>query len=695
MAFHQPARQLQQQRNRLLSSDGSSAVFSPQPPGLGESQTWVLFTPGTDAGTTASYLSDSLHDDHQQVTPGRSQVSDLGSFDTAARSDLNSQNHNSALPSDFLEESVAEEEDEEEEDPEFDSLDSHLADFRTPLGQSPQNSYAMPVFPSHDGMGSFQFKPPGMSSDIQDRLYQFELLNPNRIQRRNDALGQIHMQYGGQEVEDNERNRRIEAWRLEQSKLLLERIRKETRRRQSQNSLRTVSSTTSVGDKAASVLGQLEQDDTASLASDDWHDHDDEYKAQSASTETLKKEATNEEPSEGIIGRTREAICNLIGVDDRLLAILLGEALPDEEELSTTPTASTTINVDSQVKTSEDSTWQLRMLNRIAKELGMLIHQLSTSPHPGAFSTYTRVQQMPLPYAGLPVIPETSAVTNNDSSSKDSLRTGSNVVLNMSQFQPTITQPVTTPTDSEQGQASAAIPAPSELTSSKLSTSTGPAPSDVTSTTGGALPTTASSLPQQQQQQQQQFTFTQDEWEQELDIGLIFRYLRSRFSPSSRSPSPTSFSGPTLTPPSSSIFATASTADLAAKAARVRQHHPLMSHHRRPHHAPATRSFKVSTPSGPSNIASPTNAAAAAAAAVVSVMRQRAGSCASQSTQRSATRTTGRGSVKRRNSGASTATGRVSHGSRHYWDLPKGPGSVKGGSVVAGAGGGMGSWGEV
>ena len=81
-------------------------------------------------------------------------------------------------------------------------------------------------------------------------------------------------------------------------------------------------------------------------------------------------------------------------------------------------------------------------------------------------------------------------------------------------------------------------------------------------------------------------------------------------------------------------------------------------------------------------------------------MRQRAGSCASQSTQRSAaanrTAAAGRGSVKRRNSGASTATGRVSHGSRHYWDFPKGPGgSVKGGSVVAGAGGGMGSWGEV
>ncbi|KAK1778931.1 hypothetical protein QBC45DRAFT_148303 [Copromyces sp. CBS 386.78] len=683
MAFHQPTRQLPQQRNRVLSSDGSSAVFSPQPAGLGESQTWVLFTPGTDAGTTASYLSDSIHDG-QQVTPGRSRVSDLGSCDTAARSDFNSQNDNSVVPSDLLEESIAEEEEEEEEeDPEFDSLDSHLPDFRTPLGQSPQNGHAMPVFPSHDGMGSFHFKPLGMSSDIQERLYQFERLNPNRIQRRNEALEQIHMEYGGQEVEDNERNRRIEAWRLEQSKLLLERIRKETRRRQSQTSLRTVHS----ADKAASVLDQLEQDDAASLASDDWHDHDDEYKAQSASTETLK-EAVNKESSEGIIGRTREAVCNLIGVDDRLLAILLGEALPDEEELSTTPTASTTMKVDSQVQTSEDSTWQLRMLNRIANELGMLIHQLSTSPHPGAFSTYTRVQQMPLPYAGLPVIPETSAVTNNDSSTRDGPHTDSDVVSNMSQFKPTITAPVV----SEQGQASAATPALSEVTSSKLTTSTGPAPSDVTSTTGAAPTTTTPSLPQQQP------TFTQDEWEQELDIGLIFRYLRSRFSPSSRPPSPTSFSGPSLTRSSSSIFATASTADLAAKAARVRQHHPLMSHHRRP---PAIRTFKVSTPSGASSmVTSPTNAAAAAAAAVVSVMRQRAGSCASQSTQRSAAnRTTGRGSVKRKNSGASTATGRVSHGSRHYWDFPKGPGgSVQGGpgSVIAGAaGGGMGSWGEV
>ena len=79
----------------------------------------------SDAGTTTvSYLSSVAE---SQQTPGRSRVSDLGSLNTIARSDLNSEPENSAV----LSEVAAEEEEEEDGDGELDSLDSHLPDFRT------------------------------------------------------------------------------------------------------------------------------------------------------------------------------------------------------------------------------------------------------------------------------------------------------------------------------------------------------------------------------------------------------------------------------------------------------------------------------------------------------------------------------------------------------------------------------------
>jgi hypothetical protein len=134
--------------------------------------------------------------------------------------------------------------------------------------------------------------------------------------------------------------------------------------------------------------------------------------------------------------------------------------------------------------------------------------------------------------------------------------------------------------------------------------------------------------------------FTQEEWERDLDIKLVFKYLRSHFS--SR-PTSITVSGGT------SHLATSSTLDSAAKAARVRLHHPLVSGRTRP---VERRTFKVTSPSSP-------------------VALRHASSCASQSTRRSARRS--------------------SVSSRHYWDIGSSLGT---GSVVA-SNGPMGSWGEV
>jgi hypothetical protein len=136
--------------------------------------------------------------------------------------------------------------------------------------------------------------------------------------------------------------------------------------------------------------------------------------------------------------------------------------------------------------------------------------------------------------------------------------------------------------------------------------------------------------------------FSQDEWERELDIKLVFKYLRSRFS--SRFSS-----SPSGAAPSHHLASPSSALDIAAKAARVRQHHPLLSS--RPRTA-ERRAFKAMAPSSP-------------------VALRRAPSCASQSTRRSARRS--------------------SCSSRHYWDIG---GSLGTGSVIA-SNGPMGSWGDV
>ncbi|KAK0635937.1 hypothetical protein B0T17DRAFT_503434 [Bombardia bombarda] len=600
MAFHQPTRQLHQRITRVESEDGGSAILSPRGlSGPNESQTWVLFTPGTDAGTTTSYLS-STQDD--QATPGRSRVSLVGSLESVIRSDFNSQLDNSAVPSDYLDESVA------EDDAELDSLDSHLPDFRTvpnPYG-SQGDGHAAPVLPNHDGLGSFRLDAHGMSVEAQDRLYAFERFNPNRITHRRESFDLIRRELDNDELQEQERNHRIEAWRLEQSQLLLDDIRKETRRRRSEASLHKRAPARNKVDSHSPVTANAGHDAAGSVevAGTEWHEQDGPAKA----TETR----------DGLWGRiTRKVICDLMGIDDRLLAILFGEALPDDKDMSSTPKASSPMSPSDpafahmESESSHDSTWQLHMLERIARELGLLVHRLST--HPGAFTTYSRMQQAPLPYAGLSAIPEAI------SDSREAPEKAEGSVLSTPQFKPTV----------------AAQPAGIS----------GARPPEAPTHTSPSIPEmTASNTPQ---------AFSQQEWEQELDIRLVFRYLRSRFT--SSPPSSPSFTSGTP------HLATSNSQDVAAKAARVRQHHPLVSHahaHTLHRSRPAERrTFKATTPSSPV------------------VLRRASGSCASQSTRRSARR----GSVSSR------------HSSRHYWDIG---GSIGTGSMIASAGP-MGSWGEV
>ncbi|KAK4138945.1 hypothetical protein BT67DRAFT_438242 [Trichocladium antarcticum] len=581
MAFQQPTRPLPQRIARAESADRELAGLLPQSPlGPTESQTWVLFTPGTDAGTATSYL-DSVQDD--QITPGRSRISDLGSLG------------HSAAPSQALADSVA------EEDAELDSLDSHLSEFRTlptPYHQT-EVPHAEPVFPRHDGLGSFRFEALGTSAEAQERLYSFERFNPRRVTREDEVFDLDPLELEAEEAQELERNRRIETWRLEQSQLLLADIHKETRRRHSETSIRKLQQDSgSMGQEAVAKSAADEEAADINLAGTDWHDQDGPAPSDAGG---------------GLLSRlARKVICDLMGIDHKLLAILFGEALPDDGTAKASATGVPPPAFESA--SSDDSAWQLHMLERIAKELGTFVHQISS--HPGAFSTYSRMQHTALPYAGLPAIPETPADVGETAQRLD------DSVPFMPQFKPTVGQPAGVPGARQSGSPTRSAPSSTNVT-----------PSDAGQ------------------------TFTQQEWEQDLDIRLVFRYLRSRFT-SSR-PSPPPFSSGTA------HLATSSTQDAAAKAARVRQHHPLVSHAHAHTHAhgyhrsrPAERrTFKATVPSSPAAI------------------RHAPGSCASQSTRRSARR--------------SSISSRPS--SRHYWDIG---GSIGTGSVIASTGP-LGSWGEV
>jgi len=474
-------------------------------------------------------------------------------------------------------------EDSTEEDAELDSLDSHLPEFRSTPNPLDQMHASTTVLPTHDGLGAFPLDRPGITPEMQENIYAFERYNPRRIKRRRESLDLGQLQLEHEQMQEYERTQRIEAWRLEQSRLLLEEIQKETRRmRLAEGALSNTPSERALAEGAVSMgsVGDVTPDTTA--AESEWHDQDADEMAR--------------EPR-GIWSRiTRKLICELVGIDDRMLSILFGEALPgDAEDMASTPKASDDEALTRMEDSHHDSSWQVRMLDRITQELGLLIHRLSA--HPGAFSTYVRVQQMPIPYAGLPVIPETTT---------DVGETGPNVAgestSSVPQFRPTMpqTQPMGIPRRTP------------EL----------PAESAADSGLNG----------------QAGYAFTQREWEQDLDIKLVFRYLRSRFMSRSSAASPGT--------------AHLATQDAAAKAARVRQHHPLVG---RPRQADR-RTFRVTAPLSP-------------------VAMRHPSSCASQSTRRSARRS----SVSSR------------HSSRHYWDLA---GSIGTGSIIASTGP-MGSWGEV
>ncbi|TKA30369.1 hypothetical protein B0A50_02596 [Salinomyces thailandicus] len=594
MAFRQPQQRPQALRQPSLSRQATEAQIPASPARkrtIEESQEWILFSPRYADGQSQTTTSQ---------TPRT--ATDLGSIETHIRSQ----------PPGSAEEATCQGSEIDDENAELDSLDDGLHAFQHHPFSSSSNQLDQSggaVLPTHDGLGAFS------SAGLQEQLWQFERYNPHRrrharrrssIQRR---LDEVEEESGNDLID--ERTARVEKWRLEQSKAVLEEIEKETRRRRRRMSRMSV-----VSGGAATAA----------------HEQRDARRIDSVIKEESELSRRQEPPppsSESWWQRiTKRVIQDLIGLDESTLSVIFGEQLP--EDASPTPTPLSPIAAAAQQASQvafhdTEYHWETRLLERIARELGVLVHQLSE--HDGhAFSTYQNTLEVP-EYAGLPMTqqePQQRQPSLRQQRHRRSVDPHSDSAHSDAIFAPTLAQAPKSPiekTDTSLWGIEEEPLAPDELSRA---------------------------------QQEQAY------WERDIDVNMIFSYLRRRFS--SGPPAQLSPQDPSGPLPASwatnSASALGTSPESLRRAEVIRRQHPLVS---RAADRAAAQSMRRDS--------------LLRRHQMQTLHQKRAGSssCASQSTKRS----------RHSRSGGS---------SRHYWDLGGSVGSVGSGPAMSS---GLGGWGEV
>jgi hypothetical protein len=444
---------------------------------LDESEEWILFSPTAPSAT-----------ERTPRTAGLSRFSEFGSLETAARSDQD--NDNGTLTG---------------TEEELDSLDDGLHAFHEPSDWGAPASRLLQsgetVLPTHDGMGEFQ-----PEATTQEHMWQFE--RPRRRATRRRSSVQRHFTMLDENEENNreqDRRQRIEKWRLEQSKALLEEIEKETRRRGRMSAVGNV---------------RARADSTQQDAKN--------KPPQATPPATDAPSETSGEGTEISFWRriTRRVIRDLIGLDQDTLSVIFGESLP-EGATTPKPGFSNEFSADKALEEAnidacalKEDGWQTRLLERVAQELGILVHQLSE--HPGAFSTYQRAASTP-EYAGLTSTQPTPPLKTDIASSSP-------------------TSPHFAPTFPSNIYSEASLWGIEEEPQSRH------------------IPTTASDI-----------ALDQAYWERSLDVNIIFNFLVKRFS--SRLPSQPKIQTSTTSTPTPTPMPTT---DSARRAALIRQNHPLV-----------------------------------------------------------------------------------------------------------------------
>ena len=246
---------------------------------------------------------------------------------------------------------------------ELDSLDDGLHAFREPTihhnSRRPDHGEGA-IFPAHDGLGLFA----PSSSLVQERLRSFE--KDNQI----SSLPQPRVLIEGESKStwlDDARMERIEKWRLEQARL----------------------------DKACnSSAGQVSErsiDQDCSF-----------FVSRNRSKEDDETARYNEDscPEKETVWRrlARRVIRDLIGLDDSILCIIFGESLPlDADPLVPKQSLHSKRLPDNSTRLPPEG-WEERILQGLARKLGLLIYQLSLQP-----STYVEDTPSTMDYAGMPI----------------------------------------------------------------------------------------------------------------------------------------------------------------------------------------------------------------------------------------------------------------------------------------------------
>ncbi|EME42519.1 hypothetical protein DOTSEDRAFT_64324 [Dothistroma septosporum NZE10] len=602
MAFQQP--QQRPQPSRPLSVPQQQPEPAPLSPArkraVEKSQEWILFTPQND-GQSASCTS--------QTPRTATHLSDFGSLETHIKSQPQGRSHD--------EEDGGSEADEEAE---LDSLDDGLHAFHHPswsAGSQPLDHSGGAVLPTHDGFGGF----PGSSAALQEQLWQFERYNPARrnkharrrssVQRRLDILEEEeHLS------PEDERTARIEKWRLEQSRAVLEEIERETRRRRRRLSRMSAAGSDvrrqSIHDALASRV--LTRQDSVILEG----------------PETEKNDVA--QPSESFWRRiTRKVIQDLIGLDETTLSVIFGEQLV--EDSSPTPTQPSPIAAaaqrDSRVAFYDsEPTWEVKLLDRIARELGILVHQLSDFDG-NAFTAYKNAQQQNIEYAGIPRdIPRQPPLRQRRRAEKARAGATSSEAV----FTPTVPQsplPQTEETDTSLWGIEEEPEEPADDETVAL-------------------------------QQEREY------WERDVDVKMIFSYLKNRFAKQSEDApvAPAELSGPLPASWTTNVGASASALSTSPEGLRraeiIKKQHPLVSR------AAGRAAQRAEVAAAQTR----RRESLLRRHQMQTLMQKRSSSCASQSTKLS----------RHSRSGSS----------RHYWDLGGSVGSHGSGPAMSSALGGWG-----
>jgi len=430
------------------------------------SQIQALFTPDTEEWIV---FSPSVAGGTNTILSGTGTRSDLESIIATP------------TPQRTCHEAVFENDGEEEEE----SLDGAETDSLQAFRDQEDKAVLFPTLPTHDGLGTF-----ASSSGITGFRSLEESLRLAAASER------------GSEGDDT--HSRIMKWRMEQGHALMDEIEKATRRRRRLS----IIGRRNTQPERASRVGERDEEAAIPETDGEMYSEDEEDDI----NETFWKRIT------------RSFIRDIIGIDDNLLEVLFGEALPTEAQLDSS-------SEDAHLRKDTEE----RILNRIAKELGELVHLYTH--HPAGTGAFSKA-------------PEETDSEEDDSEEDDSEEDEAKTP------QPRTTHESTVPR--------AGRPRGSSLISTVTGTSSVPR--------FQFAPTLA--LRQEEMhhaslwgiEETDELKSTQlrrEYWEQELDMRLVFSYLKSRFCGLPGRP-------PTTT---SSSAATTST----SSSAPWHHHHPLIN----------------------------------------------------------------------------------------------------------------------